>query len=157
MQVPVSVKGRASLPENEIRGEFQTMEKLKDTYRFDLVRLIAAGGMGTVYEAIQQGAEGFRKKVAIKTITEEFSDEHQLVEMFISEAKLVADLVHPNIVQIYQLGKVNKSYYIAMEFINGKNLRQLMKRHAQLGQHIPVDLATFIISRICRGLEYAHS
>jgi serine/threonine protein kinase len=133
------------------------MEKLKDTYRFDLVRLIAAGGMGTVYEAIQRGAEGFEKRVAIKTITEEFSEELQLVEMFISEAKLVADLVHPNIVQIYQLGKVDKSYYIAMEFINGKNLGQFMRRHSQLGRSVPVDLFTFIVSRVCRGLEYAHS
>jgi serine/threonine protein kinase len=133
------------------------MEKLKDTYRFDLVRLIAAGGMGTVYEAIQRGAEGFEKKVAIKTITEEFSDEHQLVEMFIGEAKLVADLVHPNIVQIYQLGKIDKNYYIAMEFINGRNLRQFMRRHSQLEQLTPTDLSTFIVSRVCRGLEYAHS
>jgi len=133
------------------------MEKMKDTYRFDLVRLIAAGGMGTVYEAMQRGAEGFEKRVAIKTITEELSDEHQLVEMFIGEAKLVADLVHPNIVQIYQLGKVDKSYYIAMEFIHGRNLGQFMRRHSQLGRSVPVDLSTFIISRICRGLEYAHS
>ena len=133
------------------------MEKLKDTYRFDLVRLIAAGGMGTVYEAIQRGAEGFEKRVAIKTITEEFSDERQLVEMFIGEAKLVADLVHPNIVQIYQLGRVDKSYYIAMEFINGKNVGQLMRRQSQLGRSVPVDLSTFIVSRVCRGLEYAHS
>ncbi len=133
------------------------MEKMKDIYRFDLVRLIAAGGMGTVYEAIQRGAEGFEKRVAIKTITEELSDEHQLVEMFIGEAKLVADLVHPNIVQIYQLGKVGKSYYIAMEFIHGRNLGQFMRRHSQLGRSVPVELSTFIISRVCRGLEYAHS
>jgi serine/threonine protein kinase len=144
------------MPENN-RGRSQIMEKLKDTYRFDLVRLIAAGGMGTVYEAVQRGAEGFEKRVAIKTITEEFSDEHQLVEMFIGEAKLVADLVHPNIVQIYQLGRVGKSYYIAMEFIDGKNLGQFMRRHSQLGRSVPFDLSTFIISRVCRGLEYAHS
>ncbi len=145
------------MPEDKIGGESQIMEKLKDTYRFDLVRLIAAGGMGTVYEAIQRGAEGFEKRVAIKTITEKFSDEHQLVEMFIGEAKLVADLVHPNIVQIYQLGKIGKSYYIAMEFINGTNLGQFMRRHSQLGRSVPVNLSTFIISRVCRGLEYAHS
>jgi serine/threonine protein kinase len=153
----MSVKGRANLLGNKTGGESQTMEKLKDTYKFDLVRLIAAGGMGTVYEAIQRGAEGFEKRVAIKTITEEFSDEYKLVEMFIGEAKLVADLVHPNIVQIYQLGKAGKSYYIAMEFINGKNLGQFMRRHSQLGRSVPVDLSTFIISRVCRGLEYAHS
>jgi serine/threonine protein kinase len=157
MQVLMSFEGKTNSPEDKIGGKPQAMEKLKDTYRFNLVRLIAAGGMGTVYEAIQQGAEGFEKRVAIKMITEEFSDEHQLVEMFIGEAKLVADLVHPNIVQIYQLGKVGKSYYIAMEFINGKNLGQFRRRHSQLEQSVPVELSTFIVSRVCRGLEYAHS
>jgi serine/threonine-protein kinase len=77
--------------------------------------------------------------------------------MFIGEAKLVADLVHPNIVQIYQLGKKGRNYYIAMEFINGRNLMQLMRRNFQLERNVPIDLSTFIVSRVCRGLEYAHS
>jgi serine/threonine-protein kinase len=76
--------------------------------------------------------------------------------MFIGEAKLVADLVHQNIVQIYQLGKVGRQYYIAMEYIDGINLEEFMDRHMELGIEIPVNMATFIISRVCRGLEYAH-
>jgi serine/threonine-protein kinase len=76
--------------------------------------------------------------------------------MFVGEAKLVADLVHQNIVQIYQLGRCNNLYYIAMEFIRGVNLHEFMNRHKELGRDVPLEIAVFIISRVCRGLEYAH-
>ncbi|RME02817.1 MAG: serine/threonine protein kinase [Planctomycetota bacterium] len=112
--------------------------------------------MGIVYEAIQHGIEGFRKTVALKIIQEEFSNDAEFVEMFIGEAKLVADLVHQNIVQIYQLGKMAHSYYIAMEYINGVDLKKFIDRHIELKRQVPPDIAAFIISRICRGLEYAH-
>ncbi|MHC4779399.1 MAG: serine/threonine protein kinase [Planctomycetota bacterium] len=129
---------------------------LEDHFKFQLVREIAEGGMGSIFEAQQYGAEGFEKTMAIKTILEEFSSDTEFVEMFIGEAKLVADLVHQNIVQIYQLGKIGKQYYIAMEYINGINLEQFVDRHFEKRKRIPVNLATFIVSRLCRGLEYAH-
>ncbi len=131
-------------------------EHLEDTYRFQLLRELAEGGMGSVFEARQFGTEGFEKTVALKTILEEFSKDTEFVEMFIGEAKLVADLVHQNIVQIYQLGRLDKQYYIAMEFINGINLEQFLDRHFEMEKTIPVKMATFIVSRVCRGLEYAH-
>ncbi len=133
------------------------LEKLVDTTHFKLVRKLAEGGMGAVYEAMQLGAEGFEKTMAVKTILEDYSSNPEFVEMFIGEAKLVADLVHQNIVQIYQLGRTDKMYYIAMEYINGVDLGTFMDRHAELGVQLPVDMATFIISRVCRGLEYAHA
>ena len=77
--------------------------------------------------------------------------------MFIGEAKLVADLVHQNIVQIYKLGKIKNAFYIAMEYVHGVNLQEFMARHLELGQKVPIDLGAFSVSRICRGLEYAHS
>ena len=134
-----------------MKNEFQ------DTYRFKFARLIAEGGMGNIYEAILYGDEGFEKRVAIKMVREEYSNQKEFVNLFIGEAKLVADLVHQNIVQIYKLGKVDASYYIAMEYVHGVNLRDLMSRHAELGTKIPVELGAFIISRVCRGLEYAHA
>lgn len=122
-----------------------------------LKREIATGGMGAVYEAEQYGARGFVKTIAVKTILPRYSQEAMFVELFIEEAKLVADLVHPNIVQIYQLGQHDGGYFIAMEYIDGINLEQFIQRHKDLDQPAPVDLATFIVSRICRGLEYAHT
>ena len=137
--------------------EATPLEELVDTTRFKLVKRLAEGGMGAVYEAKQLGAEGFEKTMAIKTILEDYSANPEFVEMFIGEAKLVADLVHQNIVQIYQLGKINNIYYIAMEYINGIDLGMFMDKHAELGVELPVDMATFLISRVCRGLEYAHA
>lgn len=131
--------------------------EIQDTYQFRLSRKLADGGMGSIYEALLYGSEGFEKTVAIKTIREKFTGDRDFVEMFIGEAKLVADLVHQNIVQIYKLGKIGNAYYIAMEYVNGINLQEFMNRHIELGIKVPVDLAAFIISRICRGLEYAHS
>ncbi len=125
------------------------------TYR--LKRKIAIGGMGTVYEAEQDGAEGFTKTVVIKAILPKYSNNKEFVEMFIGEAKLVADLVHQNIVQIYQLGRYDQGLYIAMEYIDGIDLSQFVYRHRRDSKIIPVEIATFITSRVCRGLEYAHN
>ncbi|MFW6151501.1 MAG: protein kinase domain-containing protein [Verrucomicrobiota bacterium] len=122
-----------------------------------LKRKIADGGMGSVYEAEQFGAEGFIKNVAIKTILPEYVKKRSFVTSFIAEAKLVANLVHQNIVQIYQLGRHDHGYYIAMEYINGINLSALIRRHRCLEMPMNRILATFVASRICRGLEYAHA
>lgn len=138
------------------KGKPAELKEIVDKNRFKLVRKIAEGGMGSVWEGIQFGAEGFQKVVAIKMIQESLSRDPEFVEMFIGEAKLVADLVHQNIVQMYQLGKIGNLYYIAMEYIEGVNLQEFMNRHFDLNLKVPVEIATFIISRVCRALEYAH-
>jgi len=137
--------------------ELYPIGRIVDKNVFVIEREIATGGMGSVYEALLYGVEGFQKTVAIKTIRKDFVSDKDFLEMFIGEAKLVADLVHQNIVQIYQLGKMGDRYYIAMEYVNGINLHKFMAKHKELGIKTPIDLGTFIISRICRGLEYAHS
>ena len=131
--------------------------EFKDTYQFRLVRKIADGGMGSIYEAVLSGSEGFEKTLTIKTIREKFTGDRDFVDMFVGEAKLVADLVHQNIVQIYKLGRLGNVYYIAMEYVNGINLQEFLNRHLELGQKVPPELGAFIISRVCRGLEYAHA
>ena len=127
-----------------------------------IVRTIASGGMGTVSEAIQYGAGGFEKRVAVKEILPDACDEKSFVDMFIAEAKLVANLVHENIVQIYQLGQLESTYYIMMEYVNGLPLAEFIDLHRGKGPSgidrvIPPELAIFIVSRIARGLAYAHS
>lgn len=123
---------------------------------YEIVRTVAEGGMGVVYEALQRGAGKFEKKVAIKLIREEYSAIREFRNNFIGEARLVADLIHTNIVQTYHLGEVNNQYFMTMEFVNGINLEEFIHRHYVTAQKIPVDLAVFIISRIARGLSYAH-
>ena len=133
------------------------LERISDKFDFRIERLIAQGGMGSVYDAIQLGAEGFEKRVAIKALLPELSTNPDFIRMFIGEGKLVADLVHENIVQIYQLGQTSIGYYIVMEYVNGLSLHEFIQLHRKLRLTMPVELAVFITSRIARGLAYAHS
>lgn len=124
---------------------------------YEMTRKIADGGMGIVYEAIQRGAGQFKKIVAVKLIREEYSAIDEFQKNFIGEARLVADLIHTNIVQTYHLGQTGGQYFMVMEFVNGANLEQFIEKHRTTGMAVPIDLAAFIISRIARGLAYAHS
>lgn len=129
---------------------------IKSDFRYEIVRKIFEGGMGVVYEAEQHGARDFIKRVAIKIIRQSYANQKQFIENFIGEAKLVADLIHTNIVQTYHLGESKGSYFISMEFINGVNLEQFSEHLAMKKRLLPVELAVFIASRITRGLSYAH-
>ena len=124
---------------------------------YEMTRKIADGGMGVVYEAQQLGSGNFRKVVAVKLIREEYSAIEEFQKNFIGEARLVADLIHTNIVQTYHLGQVGGQYFMVMEFVRGVNLEQFIEQHRKTGRPIPIDLAAFIVSRIARGLTYAHS
>src|SRR5213596_937771 len=112
--------------------------------------------MGVVYEAEQHGTRDFVKRVAIKVIRQNYANQKQFIENFIGEAKLVADLIHTNIVQTYHLGATGQIYFIAMELIRGANLEQFSQRLAEKHRALPLELAVFIVSRIARGLAYAH-
>ena len=132
-------------------------EFIQGTSTYRIIREIAEGGMGTVYEASQLGVQGFEKRVAIKTLLNELYDDERFIDMFIDEAKLVANLVHENIVQIYQLERSDFGYYIVMEYVKGIPLHDLIARLNEAGTLLPAELAVFITSRIARGLAYAHS
>lgn len=130
---------------------------INDSTQLVITRKIAEGGMGAVYEARQIGVEGFEKTVAIKTMSDKLTHARkQYAELFIAEAKLVADLVHENIVQIYQLGRSASGYFIIMEYVHGLSLAQFIDYHRALKLPLAIELAVHIISRIARGLAYAH-
>jgi serine/threonine-protein kinase len=130
---------------------------IQNEYRYEIVRKIFEGGMGIVYEAEQHGARDFVKGVAIKIIRPNFGSQKMFMENFIGEAKLVADLIHTNIVQTYQLGEANDIAFIAMELIRGVNLEQFTHQLADRSRKLPRELAVFITSRVTRGLAYAHA
>lgn len=130
---------------------------IQSDFRYDVVRKIFEGGMGVVYEAEQRGARNFVKRVAIKVIRANYASQKTFIENFIGEAKLVADLIHTNIVQTYHLGEANGVCFIAMELIRGVNLEQFAQQLAEKRKQLPLELAVFITSRIARGLAYAHS
>jgi len=130
---------------------------IQNEFRYDIVRKIFEGGMGIVYEAEQNGTRDFVKRIAIKVIRQNYADQKQFIENFIGEAKLVADLIHTNIVQTYHLGETRGIYFIAMELIRGVNLEQFAQQLADKRRVLPRELAVFIVSRIARGLAYAHA
>jgi serine/threonine protein kinase len=100
--------------------------------------------------------EGFEKVVAVKRILSHLSDNKEFVDMFIDEAKMVAGLTHPNIVQIFDLGKIERSYYIAMEYVHGRDLRTILRRAREREVAVPLEFSAFVVSRVCAALEYAH-
>jgi len=124
--------------------------------QYVLTERIATGGMAEVWKASMRGVEGFRKTVAIKKILPHLSDNQDFIEMFIDEAKLAAQLNHNNIIHIYDLGKIQSSYYIAMEYIDGYDLKTILKKAQEKDQPLNVELALLIASKIAAALDYAH-
>jgi eukaryotic-like serine/threonine-protein kinase len=133
-----------------------SLQHILNELHYELTRKISEGGMGVVYEAVQRGIGQFRKVVAVKLIREEYSSIPEFQKNFIGEARLVADLIHTNIVQTYHLGQIGGQYFMTMEYVSGVNLEQFLDRHHELRRLPPVDIAAFIVSRVCRGLAYAH-
>lgn len=124
--------------------------------QYVLMEHIATGGMAEVYKARMMGMEGFQKTVAIKRILPHLTDNDEFVSMFIDEAKLAAQLNHNNIIHIYDLGKIDRSYYIAMEYIEGSDLRSILQRCREHGRPLPLPLALHIATVIASALDYAH-
>jgi TonB family protein len=134
-------------------------EEPKDGIKFGqyvLLEKIATGGMAEVWKARMRGVEGFQKIVAIKKILPHLSDNQDFIEMFVDEAKLAAQLNHNNIIHIYDLGKIQSSYYIAMEYIDGYDLKNILKKAQERDQPLSVEIALFIASKVAAALDYAH-
>ena len=124
--------------------------------QYVLLEKIATGGMAEVWKARMRGVEGFQKIVAIKKILPHLSDNQDFIGMFIDEAKFAAQLNHNNIIHIYDLGKIQSSYYIAMEYVDGSDLKTILKRSEERNHPLSPELALFIASKIASALDYAH-
>lgn len=136
----------------EVRGG----EVLEEFGNYYLLEKIAVGGMAELFKARQRGVHNFEKIVAIKRILPHLSDNDEFVRMFIDEAKLAAQLTHPNIVQIFDLGKASGFYYIAMEYVDGKDLRSLLRKVREYKLPFPEPVAAFVTMKIAGALDYAH-
>lgn len=122
-----------------------------------LLDKIATGGMGEIYLAKLTGAQGFEKLMTIKKVLPHLLTEDILVGSFIDEAKLAAHLNHQNIVQIYDFGSTAGTYFIAMEYLFGKDLRVITNKSKHGSLPISIEHALFITARVCDGLDYAHN
>lgn len=124
--------------------------------RYTLVRKLATGGMAEVFLARADGPRGFQKKCVVKRILPHFTDDPAFVDMFLAEARLAADLNHPNLVQIFDFGEVDGQYFIAMEYIDGPNLRSLNREVRRHDGPMRLTLAARIITLAAEGLHCAH-
>jgi eukaryotic-like serine/threonine-protein kinase len=122
---------------------------------YRLIERLAHGGMAEVFLARQQGPEGFDRRVAIKRILPHLADSRDFLRMFLDEARLAASLSHPNVVHIYELGKVGDHYFLAMEYIDGVHAGSLIERGGR--EQLPVSLVARIGADACAGLNYVHN
>ncbi|MGM0597334.1 MAG: serine/threonine protein kinase, partial [Myxococcota bacterium] len=124
--------------------------------KYELLERIARGGMAEIYKARITGEAGFQKLLALKKLHAHLSENHEMVNMLKDEANIVSNMMHPNICQVYDLGKVEDTYYIAMEYIHGKDLSTIIRKERKRKRKIPLDIGLFIIRQVLTGLDYAH-
>jgi serine/threonine-protein kinase len=123
---------------------------------YELVRRLATGGMAEIFLARQQGLEGFEKELVIKRILPHLAAEAGFIRMFLDEARIAARLNHRNIAQIFNLGAQGGTYFIAMEYVEGRDLRGVWKLCEQRGEPMPAHIACFIIAQAASALHHAH-
>jgi len=124
--------------------------------KYRLIRRLGVGGMGDVYLARVEGLAGFEKHVAVKLLHEHLVGEEMVMESFLAEARLAANLSHANIAQLYDLGQSDGMYFIAMEYVSGLDLRALMAEAAKRDERLPIPLCCHVVARLCDGLDHAH-
>jgi serine/threonine-protein kinase len=125
--------------------------------RYEIIGALAHGGMAEVYLARQVGMDGFEKLVAVKCVAERYGKDEYFVAMFLDEARTAADLRHPNVVQLYEVGVDAEITFIAMEFLDGASVSTLQRESVKYDRHIPIDVAMQITRDAAAGLHYAHT
>jgi len=158
---PPSVPSKDTRPMKSgeaLKKKTDEAEKItEDVGGYDILGLIARGGMAEIYKAKKKGVKGFEKIIALKKILAGFGKDDKYIEMFVDEAKIAAELSHPNIVQIYDLGKKDDYYFIAMEYVAGRDLRLILRKQADTGIRFPEELSVYLILKVLEALNYAHS
>ncbi len=144
-------------PAKETPAPKTPVERTDELGDYDILGLIARGGMAEIYKAKKKGVKGFEKVIAIKKILSGYGEDDKYIEMLVDEAKIAAELSHPNIVQIYDLGKKDDYYFIAMEYIQGKDLGLTLKKLNKIDKWIPEEISIYLIIKVLEALGYAHS
>ncbi|MBI3294866.1 MAG: serine/threonine protein kinase [Deltaproteobacteria bacterium] len=124
--------------------------------KYVLLERLASGGMAEVYRAKADGAGGFVKQLAVKRILPNYSQNDEFQKMFEYEARLSSQLTHANIVQIYDFIQSGDMYLLAMEFVDGKNLRQFINKAKKANVPIPIPFSVYVVNEASKGLDYAH-
>jgi serine/threonine-protein kinase len=148
---------RATDPGAGARGA-KPVTRPKQFGRYYLVDRLGEGGMAEVYTAVAFGAENFRRQFVVKLLHSNVQRSEALVEMFIDEAKLASNLIHSNIIPVFDFGKMGEEYFMAQEYVLGRDLRRLVSTAVKVdGKTLDARLATYIAREALRALEYAHT
>src|SRR5690606_3132989 len=124
--------------------------------KYRVLERIDAGGMAEVFRGVATSIEGFDKVVAIKRVLPNLTRKEQFIQMFLDEARLSLVLNHANIVQVFDLGHADETWFIVMEYVEGTNLRSVLRDTLTRRVAIPVARAVYIAAEVCKGLAYAH-
>src|SRR5882672_10810540 len=124
--------------------------------RYRITERVAAGGMAEVFRGVAESMQGFRKNIAIKRILPNLTKNKKFVAMFLDEARLSLSLQHANIVQVFDIGHSEDTYFIVMEYVDGVDLKGLTEWRRRIGRRIPIAHTLYIVMEICKGLSYAH-
>ncbi len=156
-QKPEQPGALKQLKTERIEAPIEEIKKEEEVGNYEILGLIARGGMAEIYKAKKKGVKGFEKIIALKKILSAYGEDDKYIEMFVDEAKIAAELSHPNIVQIYDLGQKDDFYFIAMEYVLGKDLRLILRRLSELHRPFPEEIALHLILKVLAALNYAHS
>jgi len=124
--------------------------------RYRITERVAAGGMAEVFRGVAESMRGFKKNVAIKRILPALTKNKKFVAMFLDEARLSLSLQHANIVQVFDIGHTEDTYFIVMEFVDGVDLKAILDWRRRIGKRVPVAHSLYVIMEICKGISYAH-
>ncbi len=124
--------------------------------RYRIIERVAAGGMAEVFRGVAESMRGFKKNVAIKRILPSLTKNKKFVAMFLDEARLSLSLQHANIVQVFEIGHSDDTYFIVMEYVDGVDLKGLIDWRRRINKRVPVAHSLYVILEICKGLSYAH-
>ncbi len=117
---------------------------------------LACGGMADIYLATARGPQGFTKTVVLKRLFPHLAENPDILSMFFQEARIVAQLHHPNIIQVFEVGQHEDNYYLCMEYLAGKNLSAILTHSQNLSRPLPIEIVAQIGSSVAHGLSYAH-
>jgi Serine/threonine protein kinase len=124
--------------------------------RYDLLELLATGGMAHIYRAQLHSAEGAAKELVIKRVLPHLAQNRAFIEMFVDEARISLPLTHGNIVQVFEFGQEGDDYFLAMEYVRGRNLQTIIERLRERNERMPIPVALYIAAEVAKGLDYAH-
>jgi serine/threonine-protein kinase len=124
--------------------------------RYQIVTKLATGGMAEVYLAVHGEMAGFRTPVVVKKVLPHLACNPQFIDMFLDEARIASLLDHPNVVRIYEVGRISSEYFLAMELVQGRPMSSLVRRMAEAGKPLDARVAAFVIAQAAHGLHHAH-